>query len=237
MSTAEPTINNKAPKDKGILYLLATSLGHPLDIPQRSLKVLQVADLLVFEEAKPARQFLKAAGVQREFLCFSEHKQEETLAEVRTAISNRKVVAYMPDQGSPNFADPGSALVQAARQCGGEVRVIPGPNSVAAAISACPFSIPTYIFVGFLPRESAKRVNRLQELATQKLALIILDTPYRLTAVLEDVEQVFGKQKMFLAKEIGQDNESYSYAAAATLKQSATKDENFVLIIPNGAGA
>jgi 16S rRNA (cytidine1402-2'-O)-methyltransferase len=237
MSTTQPTLNDKTPKEKGILYLLATSLGHPLDIPARSLSLLKDADVVVFEEPKPARQFLKAAGVHREFLCFSEHQQVDTLAAVVEAIRARKVVAYMPDQGSPNFADPGSALVKAARQNGGDVRVVPGPNSVAAAISACPFSLSAYIFAGFLPRESEKRIARLENLAAQKLPLVILDTPYRLTALLEDVERVFGKQKVFLAKEIGQENESYNFSPAAVLKQGASKDENFVLVVPNGAEA
>ena len=52
-------------RSKGLLTMAATHLGNAQDIPVRSLDALRGADLLIFEEDKPARSFLKAAGVIR----------------------------------------------------------------------------------------------------------------------------------------------------------------------------
>ena len=65
----------KLPHHRGKLILASGPLGDTSDIPPRSLEALKRGDLLVFEEDRMARQFLKAAGVHRDYLRLSEHKQ------------------------------------------------------------------------------------------------------------------------------------------------------------------
>ena len=45
--------------DTGLLVMASNSIGNNLDIPMRSLEYVRTADLLVFEEDKPAARCLK----------------------------------------------------------------------------------------------------------------------------------------------------------------------------------
>ena len=70
----------------GTLVMASNHIGCTDDIPNRALETLKTADLVVFEEDRPARQTLKAAGIRRDYLKFNEHHQMQTLDEVAEAL-------------------------------------------------------------------------------------------------------------------------------------------------------
>lgn len=220
---------------KGCLIMAANSLGNPLDIPSRSLLAVKSADLVVFEEDRMARQVLKAAGIHREYSKYNEHHQTETLEDVKTTLSAGKTVVYMSDQGSPVIEDPGSAMLDIAYRCQSKVVVIPGPSSICAAISACPFATHGYLFAGFLPRETPDRLKKLRELQKLQTPLVIMDTPYRLKALLESCEEVFSKKRrILLAVDISGENEDFLLGTIEQLRHivaAYTEKLNFVLIV------
>ncbi|MFK7825680.1 MAG: SAM-dependent methyltransferase [Oligoflexales bacterium] len=227
-------------KDRGTLFMLSNHIGNERDIPARSLIALTTADLLVFEEDRPARLALKAAKVHREYLKFSEHIQKETLEQVYNYLKKGKSVAYMSDQGCPSLADPGRSILQVAYQLNAPIRVIPGPSSVTAAISACPFDLSSYFYAGFLPRQSDKRMAKIKQYASMGQALIVLDTPYRLKALLSACKDIFPKKRAgFLAVDVTGEDEVYFCAPLEALeiqaKHLSHKKLNFVLII-DGVG-
>ncbi len=229
---------------QGHLFLLTNHIGNPQDLSSRVLEVLRSASLLVFEEHRPARSLLKTAGIHRSYLLLNEHQEEETLAQVKAALSSGQVVAYASDQGAPNLSDPGHQLTQLAYRMGVKATVIPGPCSVTAAISACPFPLPTYVFAGFPPREIVGREQFLTQLKTKNEAVIILDAPYRMQALLASIKTVYGlEQRVFVALDISGASESYVWTKIedAITRTSALTPEgehlNFVLIIPPGKRA
>ena len=219
----------------GTLILAANSIGNPLDIPHRSITAIQTADLLVFEEDRPARQCLKAAGVHRDYFRLSEHHETETLHAVTDCLKCGKTVCYMSDQGMPSVADPGFELVQIAYRLKSKILVIPGPCSITAAIAACPFMRTGYNFIGFLPREKPLRQKALQNLMSQNGPYVILDTPYRLHALLESCSLVFGgNHRAMLALDVSGSNEEYLVGSLANILERAlalTDKLNFVLVI------
>ena len=219
----------------GTLILAANSLGNPLDIPQRSIAALKTANLLVFEEDRPARQSLKAAQIHRDYLKLTEHQETETLAAVMDCLKNGGSVCYMSDQGMPSIADPGGELLQIAYRLGSRICVIPGPSSVTAAIAACPFITNGYNFAGFLPRDKVLRQKALRELTTQAGPHVILDTPYRLQHLLESCGQVFGiNHRSMLALDISGEHEEFLAGSLEALTKRAkglTEKLNFVLIL------
>lgn len=227
----------KVPVHKGRLILASGPIGDTADIPPRSLDALKRGDLLVFEEDRMARQLLKAAGVHREYLRLSEHKQSFTLEQVRKTLAAGQTVVYMSDQGTPNLADPGLDLLKVAREAEAKIKVIPGPSSVTAALAACPFPHDKFTFAGFLPRSDHERVAALKKLREITHPIIILDTPYRLVAVLESCTLAFSDKygwKGFLALDItGQKEDYWVGSFNELLAKSAELEEktNFVLII------
>lgn len=216
----------------GKLIMAANSLGQALDIPQRSLLQLREADLLVFEEDRAARQALKAAGIHRDYLRLSEHKEEATLDAVRKALSNSQTVLYMSAQGVPTLADPGRELLTIAYRLGASVNVIPGPSSITAALAACSFLENGFYFIGFLPREEELRRKTLQEFVSAPVPLIILETPYRQAALIESAIEVFGDDRLgLLAEDISGPKESFLEAPLGKLLRRSEEKLNFVLII------
>ena len=128
-------------KIRGKLTVASNSIGNDKDVPQRTLEAIRSSDLLVFEEDRPARRLLKLAGVHRDYFKHNEHKDNETLEEVRNYLIAGKSVFYCSDQGSASLADPGKELTSIAFELGVKIEVIPGPSSITAAISACPFDL------------------------------------------------------------------------------------------------
>lgn len=188
--------------------------------------------MVVFEEDRPARAALKAAGVQREYFKFNEHHQDITIEHVRESLKSGLTVVYMSDQGSPSLADPGRHLNQLAFELGATVKVIPGPSSITAALSAAPFETNTFRYLGFPPREPAEKSRFLQTHIASCDCLVLLDTPYRLKSLIESLSDSHPNQRALLAIDISGDNETYTYGSFLSLKKAIPKDKlNFVLII------
>ncbi len=217
------------------LILGSNSIGNDKDVPQRTLEAIRNSDLLVFEEDRPARRLLKLAGVHRDYFKHNEHKDRGTLEEVRKFLLEGKSVFYCSDQGTASLADPGKQLSQIAFEMGVSIEVIPGPSSVTAAISACPFDCSKFHYVGFLPRDEKDRLKVLEQIAKTENPQIILDAPYRLKALLESCKKTLQKnKKIFLALDISGEDESYLYDEVEIISEQVSKINkklNFVLII------
>ncbi len=238
---AQPPAPSK-PKTVGKLVMAATCIGELKDIPLRSLEYLQEStdrDLLVFEEDRPARLFLKAAGVHKPYLKYSEHGENETLAKVAKTLKKGGTVVYMSDQGTPGLADPGRDLVQRAMDVKAQIQVIPGPSSITAALSVCPFDCRSFTYLGLLPRQPVKRGQALKAAAVFEHPVIMIDAPYRLLALLESALKAFGTaRRAMLARDISGPQEAYWVSTLDKLLEDSRvfwEEEhekiNFVLII------
>jgi len=222
-------------KKQGLLIMAANALGLSEDIPLRSLEAVRQADMLIFEEDRPARMVLKAAGVHKEYFKYNEQSQSSTLEHLYKALKEGKTVVYMSDQGCPTLEDPGREIVNTARRCKAKTRVIPGPSSVTAALSACPFSTQAFEFNGFPPRDEYKRKIFLNELIGRRKLQIIMDTPYRMKHLLANCAEVFSESlEGFLALDITGEDEDYICGTFKELSkhvENIDKKLNFVLII------
>ena len=222
-------------KKRGLLIMAANALGNNDDIPVRSLEAVREADMLIFEEDRPARAVLKTAGVHKEYFKYNEQSQTSTLENLREALQNGQTAVYMSDQGCPTLEDPGREVVNTARKLNAKIRVIPGPSSVTSALSACPFPTQAFEFNGFPPRDEYKRTAFLKNLIGRKKLQIIMDTPYRLKHVLDNCEKVFSdKVEGFLALDITGPDEDYlcgNFKALIKEIEEIDKKLNFVLII------
>jgi 16S rRNA (cytidine1402-2'-O)-methyltransferase len=217
---------------EGLLVMASNHIGCVDDIPSRALEYLRTADLVVFEEDKPARSTLKAAGIHKEYLKFNEHHQEFTLDEVKNGLKAGQTVIYMSDQGSPALADPGRHLNKLAFELGAKVKVIPGPSSVTAALSAAPFECNRFRYVGFPPREPEKRNKFFSNEISTGDTIVLMDTPYRLNALIDELSSTHPQHKSLLAIDVSGENESFLYGSFKFLKTKITKEKlNFVMVI------
>ena len=216
----------------GQLILAGNSLGHPNDIPVRTLESIRTADLLVFEEDRGARHCLKAAGVFRDYLRYNEHDQKDTLTAVRKALKRGQTVCYTSDQGMPTIADPGQSLLDIAYQLSAKIQVVPGPSSISTALAACPFLGNRYQYLGFLARDEHERQKEIESLADLVDPIVILDTPYRRKKLLGALLRVLGpERRALLAVDISGAQEAYYLDKLETMARLDLPKLNFVLIV------
>lgn len=228
---------------EGRLTLAGNVLGRQGHLDPRACAALREADLVVFEEARPARQALKAAAVRREFLLVNEHDSNETLQAVEHALRDGQHVAYMSDQGMPNVADPGYQLSRIAYRLGAHVEVVSGPTSLTSAIAAFPFPCPTFRFAGFPPRQPRARDAWLAGLDDSE-PQVILEAPYRWMALLEACARVLSARPCLLARDIDGEVPSNLLGTPGEIARQLAADDpidlkrtNAVLVISARAGS
>jgi len=179
----------------GHLFIVATPIGHPKDITLRALETLKKADAIICEEYRQGSKLLRKLGIENELVTLNEHNEAQESPHILQRLLNGDHLAVISDAGTPVFADPGQQLLTLVYQAGIPVSPIPGPASVMAALSLCDFSIERFIFAGFPPRKTHHRSDFLEKYKTESVPIILMDTPYRLTKLLEEVHAVFGKHQ------------------------------------------
>jgi 16S rRNA (cytidine1402-2'-O)-methyltransferase len=218
----------------GKLFIVATPIGNYQDITLRALDVLRLADAVICEELRLGSTLLKKLGITaKPLLTMNEHNEDEQTGEILMRLHKGETFALISDCGTPGFEDPGARLVQEAFQQGVQVIPLPGPSSLMAALSVSPIPLKEFFFAGFLPRKDEERISKLKHLQALKTHLVLMDTPYRLGKMLEEVESVFGKNRQVtLAVDISLPGELILNATLSEIRQrmQARKGE-FVLIV------
>ncbi len=222
------------PEKTGTLYIVATPLGNPDDISLRAINVLKEADAIICEEMRIGTTLLKRLGISgKEILLLNEHNEQEQATGIAARLVQGETMALISDTGTPVFADPGHFLIEVATGFGIRVSPVPGANSVIAALSVLDFRLEQFVFGGFLPREAERRRGELSRLRGLRIPVVLMDTPYRLGALLDDVAKVFGAgQAVTVACDLTLPSETiYRGSAASVRKQVGQRKAEFVLVI------
>jgi len=217
----------------GKLFIVATPIGNPKDITLRALDVLKMVDAVVCEEFRQGSRLLRQIGVENDLIQLNEHNETNEAQTIVTRLENGESLAIISDAGTPVFADPGQHLLELIYRKNIPVSPIPGPGSMMAALSLCDFPINRFIFAGFPPQKTQYREKFLAEYLSKKIPVILMDTPYRMTKLLSEVENVFGKnQDILLACDLTLKNEHIYRGSVKDIlyKVSGQKCE-FILII------
>ncbi len=103
-------------------------------------------------------------------------------------------LGLISEAGLPAIADPGAALVAAARAAGVPVRPLVGPSALMLALAASGLEGQSFAFVGYPPQEPAARAARLRELEglsrRWRQTQLMIETPYRNEALLQALLEV-----------------------------------------------
>ena len=102
----------------------------------------------------------------------------------------------------PAIQDPGYKIIRSCIDNKVKVSVVPGPNAAISALVISGLPTDSFLFVGFLPKTSAKRKEKLLELAYFSYTMIFYETPLRIAGLLEEMTGVFGNRQACLAREI-----------------------------------
>lgn len=221
----------------GKLYLVSTPIGNYEDITLRAIRILNEVDFIICEEFKEARRLLSNLKINKELFSINEHNENENADEVTQKLSDGKSAALISDCGTPLFSDPGHLLVQLAIQNRIEVIPIPGTSSILAALVGSGIKFENFYYYGWLSPKKDTRKKQILDLKRRKEIIILMDTPYRLRTLLEDVAKLWSKNvPVVLAYELTKPREKFYRGSCDEVLRSVVKENlkgEFVLIINN----
>jgi 16S rRNA (cytidine1402-2'-O)-methyltransferase len=206
------------PHHPGILYVVATPLGHRDDITLRALRILQEVSLVACEDTRRTGILLKLHGIATATTSYFEHNELWKGERILEHLSAGRSVALVSDAGTPAISDPGYRLVRDARARGIAVVPVPGASAVVAALSVSGLPSDRFLFVGFLPSRAGARRRALAELAGVRETLVFYESPLRVTAALDDMLAALGEREAFLCREATKLHEEYLRGTLAALR-------------------
>ena len=214
------------------LYVIGSPIGNQNDMSPRGIETLKTCDCIIGEEFKVLSRRLKSWGItDKELYSLNEHSRVDDIEELVDLCLNQDV-ALLSDCGTPGFCDPGAELVDACRRKKIKIQSIPGASSLMSFLSLCGLRVPSFYFVGFLPANKEQRLKKWKLVKKIHEPLIIMDTPYRLTRLLEELSHHFPQATCYLGTELTTETESlYKGCAKDLLKKLSGQKLEFVLMV------
>ena len=171
---------------RGVLYIVATPIGHLGDLSHRAEEVLKAVPIIAAEDTRRTTVLLQHISHRApELVSLHDHNEERVSARLLAELQAGKGVALVSDAGTPLINDPGFALVRLAHEAGIPTVPVPGACSITAALSVCPLPCHPFRFVGFLPAKAQAREDMLAEALAGSDATVFLEAPHRIEATLE----------------------------------------------------
>lgn len=187
----------------GTLHVVGTPIGNLADLSQRARDTLGAADVILAEDTRRTGRLLQGTGIaKRPMRSLFEANERARVDEVLALLREDRDVALVSDGGMPLVSDPGYRVVRAAAEAGFEVRVVPGPSAVTAALAVSGLPTDRWVFEGFLPRKAGERRERLEALAAEPRTIVLFESPRRVRALLAELDAVIGDRRSALCREM-----------------------------------
>lgn len=224
----------------GRLFVVATPIGNLDDISRRAIEVLGSVDVILAEDTRHSARLLSRFGIKTKVNAFHEYNESQMNDAIVARLETGLDAAIISDAGTPLISDPGFQLVRSAHRHGVRVIPIPGPSAVLAALSASGLPTDRFLFEGFLPSRREARRRRLEALARAPETLVVLESPHRVLAALQDMAEIFGETRMAaVAKELTKVFETVRMdtlsALHAWLGERAERQKGEFVIVVSGA--
>jgi 16S rRNA (cytidine1402-2'-O)-methyltransferase len=190
------------------LTVIATPIGDPKELSQAAIELIPTLDVLICESRKETSRLLRGFNIRpKEYEELSEHSDDKDLKNL-IELCRLKNVGLVSDCGTPAFCDPGALLVKKCHQENIRVRSLPGPSSLMAFLSVCGEEFHEFHFKGFLSQKTEERQRQVLELKrVSKIPVVLMDTPYRLKKLLQDLSDHWGDCFIVLGCQLGMSDE------------------------------
>ena len=226
--------------EQGLLYIVATPIGNLQDICFRAIDILAEVDKIAVEDTRHSKKLLHHYNIDTKCISLHEHNERQITFDLIESLKNGSSIALISDAGTPLMSDPGYFLVKTARYEGIEIRAIPGPCALIAALSVAGLSTDRFCFEGFLPAKTSARKSRLEALLGEARTLIFYESPHRIMAMLEDFEAVFGTNRnIVLVKELTKLHETvksgYITDLLEWLREDPARQKGEMVVLVEGA--
>ncbi|MBL4819169.1 MAG: 16S rRNA (cytidine(1402)-2'-O)-methyltransferase [Deltaproteobacteria bacterium] len=222
----------------GLLSIVATPIGNLGDLSPRAAKALQEADIICAENIRHSKKLIttisRHPGVTR-FLSCPAPKESACIPKVLNALEAEQHIVLISDAGMPAISDPGGKIIQAVIEAGHKLEVIPGPSAILAALAGSGLITPRFAFLGFLPKKGLERQRIILSSYQAGLALVIFESPHRISKTLNELHKLFGEQKIVVARELTKKFETFHRGIlGGDLEPALIEKGEMVIIIEAG---
>ena len=209
-------MNKKSPQKKsmnvihpGTLYVVATPIGNRDDITLRALNILREVDLIAAEDTRKTRRFLDLHAIKSSLISYHEHNEAERTPKLIAKLKKGISIALVSNAGTPTVSDPGYRLITATLADNLNVVPIPGVSAATAALSAAGLPTDSFVFLGFPAKKKTKRLQQLNDLASDPRTLIFYESPRRILTLLGEIQDAMGDRYLVFAREMTKIHEEF----------------------------
>lgn len=214
-----------------VLYIVATPIGNLEDISLRAIRVLREVNLIAAEDTRKTRRLLARYDIGTPMTSYYEHSKRSKLEYILERLKQEDI-ALVSEAGMPGLSDPGYELVTAASERGIRVVPIPGPSAVITALVVSGLPTDRFTYLGFLPHKTAARKRLLESAVSEPGSIVVLETPHRLRAALEDIKLVLGDRRIAVCRELTKRfEEVYRGTVSQASEHFRTPRGEFTLVI------
>lgn len=186
-----------------MLYIVATPIGNVEDISARALRILKEADVILAEDTRKTGQLFKKLNLPKKcYVSFYEHNEVKRIGEIIKQLKEGRSFALTSNAGTPCISDPGYKLIRRCREEHIPVTSLPGACAVVNALVISGLPTESFFFLGFLSRKRGARSKKLREIAELETTLVILESPYRVSKLLDEAYEVLGDKRAVVAREM-----------------------------------
>jgi 16S rRNA (cytidine1402-2'-O)-methyltransferase len=186
----------------GRLFLVGTPIGNLGDASPRVRETLASVDVIAAEDTRRTGRLLQGFGVKASLVSLFDANERERSDELLRHLRQGRSVAIVSDGGMPLVSDPGYRVVTAAIAEGIDVRVVPGPSAVVAALVVSGLPVERFAFEGFVSKRPGERMRRLESVRHDPRTLVYFESPLRVYTTLRDMLVAFGDRRVAVCREI-----------------------------------
>lgn len=205
-----------------VLYVIGTPIGNLSDMTYRAVETLKNVDYVAAEDTRHTLQLLNHFEIKKPLISCRAQNEKFAAEKIVKLLDEGSSVAYASDAGTPGISDPGAVLVDCVREGGHDVVPIPGASAFATLISVAGSGGKTLIFEGFLSPKPGKRRSRLRELMSTGDAIIIYESPFRITKLLSDIADIDSTRRVVVGRELTKLHEEIISGSAEELRDDFT---------------
>ena len=218
-----------------ILYVVATPIGNLEDISLRALRTLREVKLIAAEDTRRTKRLLITYDIKTPMTSYHERNKWTKLDYILGCLEEGDV-ALVSNAGTPGIADPGYELIGAANQRGIPVVPIPGPSVAIMALVVSGLPTEKFVYIGFLPHKASGRRRLLKSVADEYGTIVILETPHRLLAALNDILLVLGDRKIAVCRELTKIHEEVFRGRVSQAIEHFTEPRGEFTLVVEGRG-
>ena len=204
----------------GRLSVVATPIGNLQDLSPRAIRTLNEADLILAEDTQRTKRLCAHFDISTPLRSFHAHSPASLPGRLLKRLAGGARLALVSDAGTPLISDPGATLVREAARAGIELRTVPGPSAVTAALTVSGIPFDGFRFLGFLPRSGKRRRQLLEGIVKETDACVLFESPLRVARTLAELgEQIGPERRVALCRELTKVHEEVVRGSAPELAE------------------